>query len=277
MILLGHQKQASVLSHLLSPTPLRGAFGIIGPEGIGRTLFVTQVLNHSGIRVASSSPDLKIVSNEKSILVEDIHDALDWIIKKPLSSSYKVLIVEYGENLTPEAQSMLLKLLEDTPPHALIFLISSAPKYSEAISSRLLFINLFCLSKEDSEKIWAQQNINNAVFKDFWDLAPGQPGLAMKRYSKKYHQLLPIAKKLLVSGVTPIGFLQMQDDLAGLNTKDALAFWQWVIPRLYQAQPNPNNFISKFLGQASETLVKYPNADLGTLLPSLLYSTMMVP
>lgn len=272
MTLVGHATQIDQLVSSLAPSIKRRVYGVIGPEGVGRVFFIKEALIRSGIAVTPASTDIRVLSSDTVITVDVMKECLEWLSIRPLLLGSRILIVDPLERVTPEAQSFLLKALEEPPSHALIFLVASSEIINAAILSRLLVIRLFCLGKLASEKIWDQQNINNSVYKDFWDLAPGQPGLAVKRYGLKYHQLFAVCRKLFANKVTPIKLLHTKDIFISMSPNDVHIFWQWALPKLYVGQSPRSASNNPFISMALECLQHYPQADLSLLLPSLLYN-----
>ena len=92
--------------------------------------------------------------SQRSIGIDEVKSIQEKIHLKPLNSKMKAVIFKEAELLTTEAQNALLKVLEEPPPHTLIFLIT---KHSDAIlptvSSRCYTINLTAestLANEDT-------------------------------------------------------------------------------------------------------------------------------
>lgn len=59
--------------------------------------------------------------------IDDIRSAIAFLWQKPLRASRKTLVIPNGESLTREAQNAILKIAEEPPPHALIFLLARNP------------------------------------------------------------------------------------------------------------------------------------------------------
>lgn len=74
-----------------------------------------------------NNPDLKIIEkqkNKKSIGIEEVRNIGNFLKIKPISHNIKVLIISEANYLTTEAQNSLLKILEEPPTYAFIFLES---------------------------------------------------------------------------------------------------------------------------------------------------------
>src|SRR3989344_7853093 len=81
------------------------------------------ILKTLGITIKKSSPDIYTISPLKnSISIDKIRNLKKHINQKPFCLKYKIIIIEEAEKLTLEAQNSLLKILEEPPSHALLFL-----------------------------------------------------------------------------------------------------------------------------------------------------------
>jgi len=78
----------------------------------------------------SNHPDLIIVKekdkDKKSIGVDTVRGIISDLYIKPFLSDKKIYIIPDGETLSVEAQNALLKVLEEPPSHALIFLLTTS-------------------------------------------------------------------------------------------------------------------------------------------------------
>ena len=102
-------------------------------------------------------PDLLIVEKEegkKSVGIAASRGLKKFLQEKPLSKEKKTVIVANAELMTPEAQNALLKILEEPPEYAEIFLLSKTENsLLETVISRCVRKRAFPseeLEKEDS-------------------------------------------------------------------------------------------------------------------------------
>ena len=81
-----------------------------------------------------------VISNKDNIISKnEIVEAESFLMLKPLFSHKKILIINKAEKLNYEAQSALLKSLEEPKSQFLIILVSSMPqRFLKTIKSRLL-------------------------------------------------------------------------------------------------------------------------------------------
>ncbi len=84
--------------------------------------------------------------------IESVRSARHFLYQAPFRSSKRTLIVRHADRLTPHAQNALLKLTEEPPPHALLFLIVLHPEtLIPALLSRFQKIFVSGTDKEENE------------------------------------------------------------------------------------------------------------------------------
>lgn len=118
-----------------------------GPEGIGKFSFAVSLsalflcesrkgdsfcaqCRQCHLIEAGNHPDLHIISLEedkKEIGIDSIRNLIGIIHKKPFLSSSKSVIIDQADIMTEEASNALLKILEEPPGDAHLFLITSRP------------------------------------------------------------------------------------------------------------------------------------------------------
>lgn len=75
---------------------------------------------------------------KKTIGIDSVRELKYFLWQKPINSKYRLAIVEGAENLTPEAQNAVLKIVEEPPESALIIFISNIEdNLLPALNSRL--------------------------------------------------------------------------------------------------------------------------------------------
>lgn len=78
---------------------------------------------------------------KKSIGIEEVKVINEWIFKRPYFYEYKLAIIKNAEAMTPEAQNSLLKIIEEPPQYAHIFLLTNNHRLLlQTILSRSLVI-----------------------------------------------------------------------------------------------------------------------------------------
>lgn len=84
---------------------------------------ILSLLKDEGLKISSNSPDIQIIKPEKKhISIDQIRELKKHIYQKPFKDKKKIIIIENCELLTDQAQNALLKVLEEPPSYAKIFL-----------------------------------------------------------------------------------------------------------------------------------------------------------
>jgi len=71
--------------------------------------------------------DVNTQSYEKIMGIEDVRSIQEQILLKPFRGKTKAVVIEAYENITPEAQNALLKILEE-PPNNTIIIVTATKK-----------------------------------------------------------------------------------------------------------------------------------------------------
>lgn len=97
-------------------------------------------------------PDFKIFQpTSNSIKIEEISDLKNFLMYKPQLSENRILIIDEAHKLTPEAESSLLKILEEPSINSIIILVTPFPnQLMPTILSRLLPVRF---AKEPDESL----------------------------------------------------------------------------------------------------------------------------
>ncbi len=219
--LIGHQDAVQHLeSAFQSQRPAHGWL-ITGPEGIGKATLIY----HMARRLLSQQPsdaalpapipadapvarriaesahaDLRVIEPESkgsAITVDQIRSLHQFIRLTAAESGWRIIIIDPAETMNVNAANALLKLLEEPPPQALIFLISHAPgRLLPTIRSRCRVLAVKPLEEQAFHRILSQalleipDNVHSALF----HLSSGSPGLAIQLHEVDgqalYEQLL---------------------------------------------------------------------------------------
>ncbi|MEK7173001.1 MAG: DNA polymerase III subunit delta' [Patescibacteria group bacterium] len=153
-------------------------------------------------------PDLLVIKpSSKEIKIDQIRDLQKFLSYSSQLAKTKAAIIDEAHCLNQEAQSCLLKCLEEPTGGAMIILITSQPEeLFPTIRSRCEQIKFYPLAKEViSEALSVQQS--NPRLAEIIDLTDGRPGLAISFLAD--NQLLEsrladfkMAEQLLAGGLT---------------------------------------------------------------------------
>lgn len=220
--ILGQEAVKEHLQNAIETHKVSHAYILSGEAGMGRktlahafalTLFCEQgrrqpcMSCHACKQVQSGNhPDLIHVTHEKpgSIGVDDIRSQInDTIPVRPYSSEYKIYIVDEAEKMTIQAQNALLKTIEEPPPYAVIFLLTTNQEaFLPTILSRCVQLKLKPL--RDSvvkDYLTETMRISEADAEIYAAFARGNLGRAIQLASSEqframYMQLLQLMKNI---------------------------------------------------------------------------------
>lgn len=220
--ILGQEAVKEHLQNAIETHKVSHAYILSGEAGMGRktlahafalTLFCEQgrrqpcMSCHACKQVQSGNhPDLIHVTHEKpgSIGVDDIRSQInDTIPVHPYSSEYKIYIVDEAEKMTIQAQNALLKTIEEPPPYAVIFLLTTNQEaFLPTILSRCVQLKLKPL--RDSvvkDYLTETMRLSEADTEIYAAFARGNLGRAIQLASSEqframYMQLLQLLKNI---------------------------------------------------------------------------------
>jgi len=170
-MLFGYEKKIAVFQRLIRENKLSQAYLFYGDQGIGKNMFANLLAYalETGKFEATIEPllDASFIAKdpeENSLGIEKILEVKRFLWQRPLKSHYRLAVINDAEDLTPEAQGALLKIVEEPPAHALIIFISHDSQILlSPLLSRLMKIYFPRLPKIEVTKILSE---NHGVQKD---------------------------------------------------------------------------------------------------------------
>lgn len=133
--IFGHDTQRESFVRLAENGALRHAYLFFGDDGVGKFRFASafaHFLERGTWETDPSSPlaDMTVVARgdeERSLGIDAVRAIRHFLSQTPAASSYRTVIVRDAEDLTREAESALLKIMEEPPLHSLIVMIARDP------------------------------------------------------------------------------------------------------------------------------------------------------
>ena len=180
---------------------------------------------------SGSNPDIRVISSaQKSISVDEIRGAVDWLYIRPSYSEWKVYIIEEADKMTVQAQNAILKTLEEPPPYAIAILTLANPQsLLDTVRSRCVMYNFSRYSEWEVDQILRRQMKKNAIDDSnvplsglYSRIADGVPGRGIELMkSEGFLELREHAIGLLQRHIEgdPVAFVRMVDFLG--KSKDA--------------------------------------------------------
>ena len=132
-MLVGHEKLTETFKQLIKDDRLSHGYIFFGEPQVGKFAFALSLATYleTGEFGESTRPlgETSVIQpdEEGSISINSIRNSKYFLFQKPVYSSYRVVIVNDAEKLTPQAQHAILKIAEEPPGTALIILIVSNP------------------------------------------------------------------------------------------------------------------------------------------------------
>lgn len=171
---IGNSSVIKVLRDAASAGKLPHAVIFAGREGVGKfsaALSLSALLmcsdrkdgsfcgvcRHCRLIEAGTHPDLRIIKLEdqkKEIGIDSIREFIQTVQKKPFLAASKSAIIDPADLMSEEASNALLKVLEEPPGDANIFLITSRPaSLLPTIHSRSQLFRFSAVSSAELEKL----------------------------------------------------------------------------------------------------------------------------
>jgi DNA polymerase III subunit delta' len=148
---IGHRRLVSLLSRAAARGTVPPSLLLAGPDGVGKrrvAMALAEALNclqpitdrpdieydacgtcAACRRIARAThPDIIVVEpgDSGSIKIDPVREVIDRAQYRPFEGRRRVVIIEHADALTAEAQSALLKILEEPPAASVFLLVTSA-------------------------------------------------------------------------------------------------------------------------------------------------------
>ncbi|MDE6433304.1 MAG: AAA family ATPase [Lachnospiraceae bacterium] len=152
---------------------------------------------------SGNQPDIIWIRHEKPnvITVDEVRtQIINDIDLKPYSSKYKIYIVPDAQLLNPQAQSALLKTIEEPPEYAIIMLLTNnMDKFLPTILSRCIVLNFKPVEPLDMiEYLTTQVGVDQEIARFCTDFAQGNLGKAVRlAISPEYEEIKEDTVRLL--------------------------------------------------------------------------------
>jgi DNA polymerase-3 subunit delta' len=284
MRIIGHQRIVKFLKRILSDNiPFQG-FLFYGPAGVGKKTtafeFAKGIVCERKIfggckkcknceefeKLKGLHRDLFFVApqKEKGYGIETSWEVKNFLASRPQLSSRQVVIMDEADELTPEAQNALLKILEEPPEDALLILITAKPgRIFETLRSRLVPISFRLVSEKE---IAAQvKSLKAAKF------AFGRPGRALR--FREDPELLQEEEKL-IDLLRSLPEKSLEERMAyskelSERAKEVFPLWQLVLREKVFSEPK----LLKILRRAFNAALVFEDT---TVPPRLLFENLFL-
>ncbi len=198
MDVLGHKKEVELLKRIAFSKNIPHSILFSGPESVGKKRVALEFSKLINFRKNKEENDLiskeidkrrysDLVSIEKNeeIEIDEIRDLQQKISFKS-RGPFKVAIIDNAELLNFEAQSSLLKTLEEPRGNIVIILITEYPNsLVKTILSRVWQLNFFEVKTASIEKYLIKKGLKEDQAKELALLSFSRPGIAVKLMEDK--------------------------------------------------------------------------------------------
>jgi len=251
--------QASILAAADDASaPLPHAIVFAGPEGVGKFRAALWLASRLGCEApsrckgecpsckkvsAGAHPDLLVLEpepNERSIGIDRVRDYLiPRLSMRPTGDAPNVAIIRDAHKLTLDAQSALLKTLEEPSGRALIVLVTDAlGALLATVRSRCQLLRFAPLGDDDVERVLIEAGIEAGHARRAAHLAGGRPGRAMRTTEDRIEERerLVVGFERCRAGRDDMeGLLKTLIEAKGQDRPSLPALYEWQMKKLEAA------------------------------------------
>ncbi len=181
--IMGNEEVVEVLRSQLEKGTLPRSLLFHGPTGCGKTTLGRIVARELGAK----GSDIKEIDAADFRGIDTIREIRKQIAYKPLEGPYQVWILDEVHRATQDAQSALLKTLEDTPSHVYFILCTTDPqKLLPAIRGRCADYQVRTLTDREMRMLLRRvvkaegESIDKAVYDQITQDSMGHPRNALQ-------------------------------------------------------------------------------------------------
>ncbi|RJQ28364.1 hypothetical protein C4571_03880 [Candidatus Parcubacteria bacterium] len=210
-MILGHGRVVEDLKRLAERKGLSHGYVFFGPEGVGKRLVAQSLANH--LEGGQFEPPQNRVLTDALFIEPDAEGTIGvgvirsikyFLWQRPVKSAYRLVLIDSGEALTPEAQNALLKITEEPPSYGLLILVVREPEFFQpTLLSRLQKI-YFSTVSQGAIKEWliTEHTIKPKEAEAIAERSFGKPGRAWVLVrADELDALYSFAKKALSVGI----------------------------------------------------------------------------
>ena len=165
----GYKKITDYLTRCIENNILSHAYIFYGPDENSKNKmavwFANKILENKNLKFHPDLLSLKPEADEE-LSIKLIRQLKSFLVLRPYSSEYKVVIIETAEKLNRFAQNALLKIFEEAPIHAIIILcVKTLDSISNTIVSRAIKLPFWRIQPEIATPDKNLSEIFEAIFK----------------------------------------------------------------------------------------------------------------
>ena len=197
-MIIGHKKQRNFLKESARIGKLSHAYLFSGQGKLGKkTIALEWILSFFNEQKKESHPDLILVEAEKKeIQINQIRNLIRKLSLKPQAGSFKAAIIDNAHLMNQEAQTCILKTLEEPRGNTILILITEAPEILfPTILSRVQNIKFYPVEKEEIKNYLKGNGVLEKTIEEISQISLGRPGIALD-FIKDVKKLDDFQKKI---------------------------------------------------------------------------------
>lgn len=203
-MVIGHQKQWNFLKKAAKTANFSHAYLFSGSEKLGKRTLALEWISLLFGQNIKNHPDFILVEPQtREIKISQIKDLIWRLSFKPDSAGMKAAIIDNAHLMNQEAQTCLLKTLEEPKGNALLILITDkAQELFPTIVSRVQTIKFYPVDNEEIKNYLKEQQVPERNREEICRLSVGRPGIAFDFVSDPQRMALFHDKIKEVEGVS---------------------------------------------------------------------------
>jgi DNA polymerase-3 subunit delta' len=266
---LGHQKIWQFLKKSAQIKKLSHAYLFTGQEKLGKktlALDFIELLIGQDIK-KKPHPDFVLIEPiAKEIQISQIRDLSQRLSLKTFAAPFKTAVIDQAHLMNQEAQTSLLKTLEEPKGNALLILITEMPeRLFPTILSRCEIIKFHPVKKDEIKNYFKKEGISEKEAEEISEISLGRPGVAIDFISNP--QKLESQKKLIKEAIALTDsdlasrFQYAKNLAAKSNLREILNIWLLYFRDVLLSKINPER-----TDKQQSTLGRYTPAKLKNIL-----------
>lgn len=182
--IMGHDDKKTYFKNIIQKHNISHSYIFYGEDGIGKLTFAKelakQILSTESLETCPDYKYIEKLEDKKDIVIEQIRkEIIDDVYIAPITSKYKLYIINDADCLNIAAQNSLLKTLEEPPKYIIIIMIcSNINKILPTIKSRTNKINFFGVDNQDIGK-YINEHFNVNLSSNILEYVNGSIGNAI--------------------------------------------------------------------------------------------------
>jgi len=183
-MIIGHQKQWDFLSKATETTRFSHAYLFSGLEKLGKRTLALELVSflfRQDVKKLNSHPDMIFIEPQaKEIKISQIKDLIWRLSLRPSLARTKVAIIDNAHLMNQEAQTCLLKTLEEPKGNTLLILVTDKiQELFPTILSRVQTIKFYPVNDEEIKDYLKKQQIAEKDLEEISEISAGRPGVAV--------------------------------------------------------------------------------------------------